>query len=297
MNLETFLNGRFSVGLALFLAQVMPPAVGVRFSEAVGNGLGSRSRVAQVRAVRANQWVVSGGRLSPHELEDISRATFRCAARNLYDYFHNYRKPKVIQKLVRFSPSFDRCLEQLQRGDQGILFVCPHLSNIDLIGRAAALRGLRMQVLSYPQPPGGYRLQNLLRKYSGLEITPMSISALQQASQRLQAGGAVLTGVDRPLPASKYKPRFFNRPAALPVAYVRLALKTGLPVTILTGCRKPDGSYSVWASEPVAMKPYPDLQNEIMRNAEAVLEVVAEYIRLAPEQWAMFYPVWQEALS
>ncbi|MDZ4159221.1 MAG: hypothetical protein U1B80_05455 [Anaerolineaceae bacterium] len=297
MKLERFVNSRFGVGVALFLGQVLPPALGVRFSQAVGNWIGSRRKMAQVRAVRANQWVVSGESLTPEGLDQITRATFCSAARNLYDYFHYFRDPKAIEKLVQFSPGFERCLEQLRSGGQGILFVCPHLSNIDLIGRAAALHGLSMQILSYPQPPGSYRLQNLLRKMTGLDVTPMSYSALRQAAERLKAGGAVLTGVDRPLPDSKYKPRFFNRPAALPVAYVRLALKTGLPVTVLVGCRRPDDTYYVWASDPIPMQPHPDLETEVVRNAEAVLDVVTSYIREVPEQWAMFYPVWSEALN
>ncbi len=44
-------------------------------------------------------------------------------------------------------------------------------------------------------------------------VTPMSLSAFRQARQRLQDGGSVLTGFDRPLPNTqmrKYRPTFLG---------------------------------------------------------------------------------------
>jgi lauroyl/myristoyl acyltransferase len=43
------------------------------------------------------------------------------------------------------------------------------------------------------------------------------------------------------------------------------------------------------------MEPYPNPVDEIERNAEAVLKPVENWIRQAPEQWSMFYPVWPDA--
>jgi KDO2-lipid IV(A) lauroyltransferase len=122
----------------------------------------------------------------------------------------------------------------------------------------------------------------------------MSIEALRRATDVLNAGGAVLTGVDRPIADSKYRPSFFGQPVSLPVFHVRLALKLGLPITVVACQAQPDGNYQILASDPIPMQPNPDLVTETVRNAEAVLRVIQEWIRLTPEQWAMFYPVWPE---
>jgi lauroyl/myristoyl acyltransferase len=45
------------------------------------------------------------------------------------------------------------------------------------------------------------------------------------------------------------------------------------------------------------MEPDDDLHKEILKNAEPVLEVAAGYIRQAPTQWSMYYPLWPEALT
>ncbi len=175
--------------------------------------------------------------------------------------------------------------------------VVPHLTNIDLVGHAAALAGMRFQVLSYPDPPASYQATNRLRSASGIEVTPMSIEALRKATKRLKAHGFVLTGVDRPIGDDKYRPLFFGRPASLPVGHVRLALNTNVPVVVITGRLQSSGRYRVWASEPIWMQPDEDLQAEIVTNAERILSYIEQEIRQAPEQWTMFYPVWPEALE
>jgi hypothetical protein len=48
---------------------------------------------------------------------------------------------------------------------------------------------------------------------------------------------------------------------------------------------------------PSRCGPDPDLLTETVRNAEAVLEVVSDAIRKVPDQWAMYYPVWPDALQ
>jgi len=205
--------------------------------------------------------------------------------------------PTASQRMVHFAPAFEDYVERAREGKQGFLFVSAHISSFDMALRAMVQHGLRCQILSVPEPPGGYRWQNQMRREAGLEITPMSIAALRQASDRLREGGCVLTGVDRPIPEEKYRPRFFGRLSSLPVTHVRLALKTRVPVVVLGNQMLADGTCCVDASESISMKPDPDLETELVRNAEAILDVVTGYVRRVPQQWSMFYPVWPELLT
>jgi KDO2-lipid IV(A) lauroyltransferase len=170
-----------------------------------------------------------------------------------------------------------------------------HMSNFDLIMLSAARRGGRFLGLSVPEPKGGYTWQNELRRRSGMELAPASVSSLRLALARLAEGGLVVTGIDRPDPGSKHRVNFFGRPAALPVLHVYLALKAGVPVILLSSVLNPDGIYRVMVSDPIPMQPHPDRGMEIVRNAERVLKVAEEMICTAPHTWAMFYPVWPEA--
>jgi lauroyl/myristoyl acyltransferase len=83
----------------------------------------------------------------------------------------------------------------------------------------------------------------------------------------------------------------------MPVAYIRLAIKAGIPVTVAAITRLPSGNYLIDSSDPIPMKPYPDLKTEMEKNAEAVLDMAERFILRAPQQWLMFYPVWPNAES
>lgn len=297
MKLQEILTSRFISGLALFLSRITPESIGYPLADRIARVIGSMRNSAPVRAVRANQWVLSQMRMNADELDAASNAVFRFTGYALYDYYHNLTHPQKVLKKVHFTPRIYEYIERARTGKEGTLFVLPHLGNFDMAGMALALQGLNFQVLSYPRPPGGYRLQNLIRRLTGIETTPMSLNAMRQAVERLKSGGTVLTGLDRPLGETNYRPLFFGRPANLPVAYVRLAMKAGVPIIVAAVTRGEDGCYLVDASEPVETQPYPDLKTEMEKNAEAVLRRAEEFIRRAPLQWVMYYPVWPDALN
>ncbi|HEX2980405.1 MAG TPA: lysophospholipid acyltransferase family protein [Anaerolineaceae bacterium] len=295
--LQTLLNSRLGVGLALGLGRSIPPSVGYRLADWIARIIASQHRSRIVQAVQANQWVVSGGQVSRGQLDTLTLNTFRHTGRCLYDLYHNESNPAAMRAIVHLSREFFEAIENAKREQRGLLMVCPHLSNFDLVGRVIALSGTDVQVLSYPQPAGGYRWQNEMRRRYGVNMTPMSLAAMRQATECLKNQGVVLTGVDRPWPDSNYQPMFFGRPAALPASHIRLALKTGVQILVVASHMLPDGSYNILAAPPIEMQRHADLQTEIVQNQEAVLRVIEAWIRQTPEQWAMFYPVWPEALS
>jgi lauroyl/myristoyl acyltransferase len=121
----------------------------------------------------------------------------------------------------------------------------------------------------------------------------MSVSSMREAEQRLRDAGMVLTGLDRPLPGSKYTPRFFGKPTALPVSYIAMAIKNNVPVAVV--CCYSDGKrYVLDASEMIEMVAFPDRQEEIEHNAERVLIEAEKMILAHPEQWFMYYPLWPD---
>ena len=297
VDLQTIINSRFGVGCTLWLGRTVGPGPGYWLADRLARALASLRRTAIVRAVRANQWVIGEGRLSADELDAAVRETFRHTGHCLYDLYHNLGNLEAMRRLLEFGPRVEGLLERCREGKEGLVIGGPHLSNFDFVGQAAAMWGLRFQALSYPQPGSGYRWQNEMRRKAGIEITPACMASVRQAARRLQEGGMVLTGLDRPDPTSKYRPHFFGRPAALPILHVYLALKARVPVVVAAAVMRPDGVYRMLVSDPIPMRSYTDRQAEVVNNAERVLEVTADFIRQAPRQWAMFYPVWPEALA
>ena len=250
-----------------------------------------------VRSVRANQLVVHGGDASREQLDAVVRDTFRHTARCLYDLYHNLNNDAEMRRLIALEPYADEYLNRDRRRERGLILVGVHMSNFDFVAQSAGRLGFRALALGLPEIPGGYEWQNELRRRSGIEIVPTTISTMRLASQRLREGGIVMTAIDRPLEFSNTKPRFFGRPAALPVHHVLLALKEDVPIVVATAVLRPSGIYDILTSDPIEVRRGSDRRTELIENAEAVLAQAEEFIRLSPHQWSMFYPVWPEVLD
>jgi lauroyl/myristoyl acyltransferase len=128
-----------------------------------------------------------------------------------------------------------------------------------------------------------------------MEVVPLNMEALQNARKRLQGGGTVLTGIDRPIGESDHEPKFFGRKAPLPVAYVKLAQKTNARVFVLGFQTMVDGTIVVDVSPQVEFDNCDNSDKELVCNAEKVLKIAEQFIRIDPNQWMMFLPVWPDA--
>jgi KDO2-lipid IV(A) lauroyltransferase len=156
------------------------------------------------------------------------------------------------------------------------------------------MSGMKAMVITFARPSEGYKWQNEIREYAGLEIAPASMGVMKDAVKRLKEGGAVVTGVDRPVPDPRYKPLFFGLPSSLPVHHITLALRADVPVVVTGVLMRPDHIYEAVVSAPIEMERFGDRDKDIICNAERVLEVTAELIRRVPQQWTMTYPVWPD---
>jgi KDO2-lipid IV(A) lauroyltransferase len=297
MSIQSFINGPIGIGIILTLGKIIPPSIGYPLADRVSKFLFTQKNSEIVKTARANQWIISGRSLSSEELDAQTLKTFRQTSRWLFDFYHNINNHQAIIDRVTLSPKLKKVLTHRLGKDEGTIMVAPHLSNFDFGGRAMALHGFDVQVLSYPQPHGGYQWQNKLRKDIGMNVTPMSTESMRAAKARLKKGGGIVTGMDRPLDRANYNPRFFGFPAALPTSYVRMALQTNSAVMVIACIGLPEKNYRVECSDLVYMESDDDPVKEIEKNAEKVLHEAEKFIRAYPSQWAMFYPVWPFALE
>lgn len=295
MKLQDLYDSALGIGLVLWLAKIVPPPVGYRLGSILATWMSSRKRSEGVQAVRANQWIISEKQKTAQELDELAERVFRFSSRAIYDFYHTLSHPGKTLDIVEIDEKIEHYFNE--KDSHNAVFVAPHLSSFEIVGRALGLKGYQFQILSYPNPGSGYQWQNRIRSESGLEITPISIQSLQQARIRLQDGGSILTGLDRPVDDKKYRPQFFGYPSTAPVFYTRMALQAKVPVVIVTALPREGGGYRLEISDPIWMKAYPDLHTEYIKNTEAVLRVAEGYIRAYPDQWLMFYPVWPESLS
>ncbi|MEW6568491.1 MAG: hypothetical protein AB1449_10075 [Chloroflexota bacterium] len=297
MNLLDIANSVAGPPVGMALARLLPARIAYRLADRGAEATARRRGLPIVEAIRANQAVVRGLPLDDPSLEAATEAVLVHAARGYVDLFRALAHGQ--QALIAgctMMPDLQQALVQGRSDGRGMLAVSGHLSCFDMLVLTLAARGVAVQGLSYADPRGSYRVQNILRRRSGLILTPISQAALRMAFARLRRGELVLTGVDRPAPEGEML-RFFGRLARMPVGHARLAIRTR--ARILVGAMRSAGQGHYEAVYLGMIDPL-----EMGREggdpravAEAVLALLESPIRARPEEWLMFFPVWPEVLQ
>jgi KDO2-lipid IV(A) lauroyltransferase len=292
MDLIDFLYRPSFIDFGLWLSRKIPPRAGYLLADFVAGKIAAQKDSATTRAIRANQWVVNGEDLSASELDQIVLDTLRHTARCTFDLFQTANDRQATNEQIVYNPYAENLLQMNVRGKLSAVGVGIHMSNFDMVAQAAYMRGLRALVISLPETSGAVNRQHAMREKAGFEILPASKASLREAIKRLRGGECVLSALDRPIQDTKYFPRFFGRPAPLPILSIYLALKANVPIVVLANLKQADGKYHLLASDFIEMQPHSDRKTEILQNAEHLLEIAADFIRQAPYQWGMPIPVW-----
>jgi len=297
INLQRINNSPLVISLVSVLGRALPLRLGHSLADFVAGQLAGQRDSPMIRAIRANQWVARGEALEKEALDQAVRDTLRHSARSIFDLYHYIQKPELTRRLIVPDSTTQQLARRPEFDGRGLVVVGLHLSNFDLILPWLCGQGLRPLVLTIPDPQGGRRTEYERRKKIGMNLIPASVGAIRQAIRHLQQGGVVLTGIDRPIPDPGARPRFFGRPAALPLHHILLATKAQVPVVIKVTNLQSDGKYHVLSSDLIEMDPQPDREAGVLRNAEKVLSIAENFIRQAPQQWSISMPVWPETLD
>lgn len=294
MDISNFLYRPRFIDFSMWLGHAIPRNAGFRLADFVAGRIAAQKNSPTTRAIRANQWVVNGEKLTAAELDQVVRKALKHTARGVFSLFHAFNDPAAMNEMIVYSPHAENLFQLNKEGQVGAVGVGVHMSNFDMAAQATYLRGLRALAISLPETTEAVDRQHAMRELAGFEILPASRDSLRIAIKRLQSGECVLTAIDRPIQDTKHYPKFFGRPAPMPIVAIYMALKAKVPIIVIASIQQPDGKYHLLASDLIEMQPYPDRNQEMLINAETVLEIVADFIRQAPYQWGMSKPVWPD---
>ncbi len=272
MEVRQIANSAAALRFAHWLGRHLPLRAGYAFADGLTGVLARRSQSMLLRTLHSNLSVVLGTTPDDERVHALARQTLRHAGRVYIDLYHALGVgPEAFVASVKGGSLLDSYLERMQHERRGVVVVTAHMSNFDLAGLAFAYRGVRMTALGFAEPTSGYNLQNQMRLDGG--------------------------SIDRPDPfGGGEMVSFFGRSARLPIGHVRLAMQTGSPI-VVASCeyRERDHSYIVHVSRWLEIERVGTRQEDILHNARRVLEVAEGLIAAHPDQWMMFYPVWEEA--
>lgn len=297
IDITRVINSSLGVRLAFALGQGLPRRLGYSIADFAAGWLTKQKSSAVVRAVRSNQWVISGESLAREALDQAVRETLQHTAHSIFDLYHFINNHEKTARQIVLDANSQQLTQRPEFDGRGLMIVGLHLSNFDLVLQWLCRDGMKPMVLTIPDPQGGRRMEFEMRKKTGMNLVPASMTALRQAIRHLQQGGMVLTGIDRPIANPEAHPRFFGRPASLPMHHILLATKARVPVMIMVTNIQADGKYHVLTSGPIEMESDSGREGQLLHNAENVLHIAEDFIRRAPQQWGMSLPVWPEMLE
>lgn len=296
MQLRDFLNSADALRLGLWLGRNVPYRAGQVIASGLTDVLARQTDSPLYRTVYNNLSVVLGPDASQERIHQTVRRVFRHAGHAYFDLYHTVgHGGKPLYRLLRLSSQVEYYRRRWEEEERGVVIVTGHMSNLDLGGLAMADGKLDVLVLGAADPTSGYELQDELRRGSGIQTLRIDVSALRKSISHLRKGGMILTGMDRPDPfGGGDMLTFFGRPARLPVGHIRLAMQVNAPVVVVVCEFRPtDGTYVIHVARWIEMEHVGTREENLVHNAQRVLSVLEALILAHPEQWLMFYPVWE----
>ena len=179
----------------------------------------------------------------------------------------------------------DPCLDQ----GKGVVVLLAHHGSWDVAARWAEAHGYHLAVVAEVLRPRAVFEQFVaLREAVGLEVVPLvrGHSIATRLGQVLAENHLVGLLSDRDVGGTGVVVSLFGEDAPLPRGPVVLSQRTGAPILPITMLQRPGRRWHLQILPPVDVRGL-DVGNGVQLAAEAIERLV----RLAPEQWHAFSPV------
>lgn len=249
--------------------------------------LNGRSR----RAVIFNLRHVLGDSVSEKELTSTAKRTFRNFARFIVDFL---RFPDISTKSIISKVDMDMVRivrEEFCKG-KGVIFLGAHVGNWELGGAILSMNGFPLSVVAMPHTNALIdRFFVRRRTKKGIGVVRRS-NATNELLGSLRRGECIAILGDRNVLGPGVEAGFFDSLALVPYGHVVLSLRTGAPIVPGFLVRERGSRFKFYVEEPIRPGSGEGAFEDVMRRCLAVME---KYVRLFPDQWFTFEPIWREA--
>ncbi|MGY1836748.1 phosphatidylinositol mannoside acyltransferase [Blastococcus sp. SYSU DS0510] len=250
-----------------------------------------------VRQLRANLRVVTGGRLTEAELDELTRRAMRSYARYWQEAF---RLPTLTAERIRRDsdvPGIEHIARARAEG-RGVVVALPHSGNWDAAGAWFTdwLDGPFMTVAERLRPESLYRRFLEYREALGFRVVPLT-GGERPSSEVLRGwladGGVACLLVDRNLGGGGVPVTFFGRAATMPGGAALLAERTGAAL-IPAVCQFDRGGWRMCVHPEVPVRGPGRLSDRVTTAMQQVADVFAAGIAERPEDWHMLGRIWPD---
>jgi lauroyl/myristoyl acyltransferase len=296
MLLNDYINSQLGPWTGLFLGKILPRTWAYWVGDRIVSILASRQQSKLYQAVRSNQAVVRGLPYESRELDGVVYRVLQNAAHGYVDWFRALSNHEHFEDAYcTVDPHMITDALQSSAAGHGVVFAGAHMSSFNMFIMMMAKRKLPIQALSYARVEGSYKTDNYFRERLGIDLTPISTSALRKAIENLKNRGFVLTGVDRP-DVGGIPLEFFGSKVVLPIGHARLAIRTDSHVVVGVVQKAARGRYHVTGPRILVPERTGDDHADTIRLAERIIAILGGYIQERPDEWMMFIPLWPKMI-
>ncbi len=177
---------------------------------------------------------------------------------------------------------------------KGCIVSSAHLANWELGAAGLSIMGGKKMTVSVAMHRYG-KINDLFmreRESMGLHVADMEKNAARVMLRALGRNEIVGVMGDRDPTEQGVMVEFFGKPCRFPQGPARLSLATGAPVIPAFCLRRTNDSFSTLFLPPIPAPEQGSRDEKVREMTQAFADVIAETIRMHPEQWAVFYPFW-----
>ena len=245
---------------------------------------------AKRRIVRANAAHVLGVTPADPVAGRLARAIFRNQARWILESFRVARL-RPGQADAQVDTTDWPQLEAARAADGSLIVVSAHLGNPEIGVAAIARYGFPIGLVTDDTAHEGLlEAMAAPRRAWGVEV--IRWRSLRDVYRVLRAGKLLGLLVDWGYRPDGIPVRLFGAWTTLPAGPATLAARTGAPVIVAWVIRRPDGTFVGRVGRPVRAASTDPA--ELARATQAIADDLERAIRLAPDQWTTFKPIWPQ---
>lgn len=274
-----------------WLASWLPERVGYALARVAGIAIFACARQRRETLIANQRRLIPTA--SRRQIARNARSASITVAKNYYDLF---RLPSMTneQILAYFDGQGLEHLAAAYARGKGVIIVAPHMGSYSLVPSYVSCLG-------YPTVAVVERIRDArlhayfvrLRAHHGLRILTTGAEDVRHILKALRQGAVVLMVSDRNVGTSSDDVMFFGERTLLPAGPALVARRTGAALLPAYSYRT-DNRRSVGVALPEMHLPESKGNPDERRHADtqAVAHQLEQMILRAPDQWAVFQPVW-----
>lgn len=288
-------NGRLSFFLyraVAAFARPLPRSLAMLLASVAG-GASERLSPRRRAVVAANLRVVVGEETPERDLRRLVRASFRSYAR----YWAEVAKlsPADLRHLDRrfVAEGVEHIRAALSTG--GVVFALPHLGSWEIGGIWASREGFAFTAVAENAVNEEMTRWFIDRRERlGMHILRFGSDTSVALLNELRAGRAIALVADRDVVGDGIEVPFFGRMTRIPAGPAVLALRTGATILPCAVYHDRNGMHRARFGPPIQPTRRASLRDDVTRLTNELVGAFEEFIRVAPEQWHAFQPIWPE---